>query len=177
MYSKPQPETNEVESTNYRDKIVQFLRFHLQPNTDLILPINQILEVLTVSTGKIVPIPQMPSWVIGVYNWRGEILWMIDLGRLFGLASWQEQTLGSSSFKAIVLSPNSTSKVRSEVVGLVVNRVEDLELCNINDIQSPPSSAVTSELAPFMGGYWLNPRGQMLITLDGEAIMAAMPKT
>ena len=174
MYSNSQQ--NQAEKTNQSGKKTQFLRFHLEPETDLVLPIHQILEVLTIATDKIVPIPQMPPWVMGVYNWRGEILWMVDLGHLFGLATWQEQQLGSSVFKAIVLSPNSVNKVRSEVLGLVVNSVEELEIFSTNDILSPPSSAVTTELAPFIGGYWLNSQGKMLMTLDGEAIMAAMPK-
>ena len=69
----------------------QFLRFFLHPDTNLMLPIKQITEVLKIQFGQIVPIPQMPAWVMGVYNWRGNILWMIDLGHLVGLNSWYQQ--------------------------------------------------------------------------------------
>ncbi len=63
----------------------QFLRFHLVPDTTLMLSITQLTEVLTIPVGQIIPIPHMPAWVMGVYNWRGEILWMVDLGQLVGL--------------------------------------------------------------------------------------------
>lgn len=175
MYSPSQRSPIKTETASQGTKLHQYLRFHLEPKTDLILPVTQIIEVLTVPTGKIVPIPHMPTQVMGVYNWRGEILWMVDLGRLFGLTSWQEQTI-ASGLKAIVLSPNAASKIKGEMLGLVVNRVEDIELCNKDEIQSPPSSALSPEMAPFVAGYWLNSRDEMLVTLDGEAIMAAMPK-
>jgi positive phototaxis protein PixI len=62
------------------------------------------------------------------------------------------------------------------MLGLAVTRVEDIEWCNPDLIQSPPSSTVTPELVPFLRGYWLKSNGEMLLLLDGQAIMAAMPK-
>ncbi|MGK7872475.1 MAG: chemotaxis protein CheW [Xenococcaceae cyanobacterium] len=159
----------------------QFLRFHLVPDTTVMLPISQLAEVLTIPIGQIIPIPHMPAWVMGVYNWRGEILWIVDLGHLVGLTPWHQQTLSSSTYKAVVLHSSASSampiKDRSKMLGLVVNRVEDIEWCNPNGIQSPPSSTVTPELAPFLRGYWLKPNGEMIVTLDGEAIVAGMPKS
>lgn len=159
----------------------QFLRFHLLPNTTALLPIQQLTEVLTISQSQIVPIFQMPPWVMGAYNWRGEILWMVDLGHLVGLTPWHQQPMSSSSHTAIVLQGRSNhakgSNVKSQMLGLIVNRVEDIEWCDPDSIQSPPSSTVTAELVPFLRGYWLKPDGEMLLLLDGQAIIAGMPKS
>ncbi|MBR8826510.1 MAG: chemotaxis protein CheW [Gomphosphaeria aponina SAG 52.96 = DSM 107014] len=159
----------------------QFLRFHLVPDTNVMLPIFQLSEVLSIPYGQIVPIPAMPAWVMGVYNWRGEILWMVDLGHLVGLIPWYQQTVSSSNHRAVVLNANlgrsaRSSHGRNEMLGLVVNRIEDIEWCNPDEFYSPPASAVSSELATFLRGYWLKQNGEMLVALDGEAIMAAMPK-
>lgn len=158
----------------------QFLRFHLFPNTTALLPIPQLTEVLTIPSNQIVPIFQMPPWVMGVYNWRGEILWIIDLGHLVGLTPWYQQTSHTSSHAAVVLQAHShqTKQTNSQnpMIGLVVNRVEDIEWCNPDLIQSPSSSTVTPELVPFLRGYWFNSHQEMLMVLDGKAIMAAMPK-
>lgn len=163
-----------------KDEAQQFLRFHLVPDTSVMLPLAQLTEVLTIPLGQIIPIPHLPSWIMGVYNWRGEILWMVDLGQLLGLTAWHQQTMTSSFYRAIVLHSTRhntlQTKVRGEVLGLVVSQVEDLEWCNPHEIQSPPGSAVTPSLAPFLRGYWLKPGGNMIVTLDGEAIMAALPK-
>jgi positive phototaxis protein PixI len=158
----------------------QFLRFHLMPDTTALLPIQQIGEVLTIPSGQIVPIFHMPPWVMGVYNWRGEILWMVDLGHLAGLSPWHQQSTSTSAYTAVVLQARSnqatSTNVKSQMLGLVVNRVEDIEWCPPDLIQSPPSSTVTPELVPFLRGYWLKSNSEMLAVLDGKAIIAAMPK-
>lgn len=158
----------------------QFLRFHLAPDLTALLPIQQLTEVLTVPIGRIVPIFNMPAWVMGVYNWRGEILWMVDLNHLVGLTPWYQQTSSVAVHKAVVLHVRSqqvaSTRVKSQMLGVVVSRVEDIESCNPDWIQPPPSSGVPPELVRFLRGYWLKSNGEMLVVLDGEAIMAAMPK-
>lgn len=158
----------------------QFLRFYLIPDTTALLPIQQLTEVLTIPKGQIVPISHMPPWVMGVYNWRGEILWMIDMGHLVGLTPWHQQESTASAYTAIVLQAHSNqtkaTTIKSLMLGLVVSHVEDIEWCNTALIQSPPSSTITPELVPFLRGYWLNSNGDMLAVMDGSAIMAAMPK-
>ena len=161
----------------------QFLRVHLVPDTTALLPVYQMTEVLTMGISEIVPIPHMPAWVIGVYNWRGEILWMVDLGHLLGLTPLY-QAISRSTYTAVVVNsaqqvslqqPSSQTTGR-KMLGLVVNRVEDMELCNPNWIQSPPQSAVGSELVPFLSGYWLKSNGEILVVLDGHSIIAGMPQ-
>ena len=157
----------------------QFLRFHLEPDTKIMLPIEQVTEVLKIDVGQIVPIPQMPSWVMGVYNWRGEILWIVDLGHLIGLNSWYQQEINVTEHTAVVLSykgQSGKSKKSQTSLGLIMTSVEDIELCNPNLIQSPPASAITSALAPFLRGYWIKPDSQIILVLDGDAIISAMPQ-
>ncbi len=155
----------------------QFLRFSLDSSTRIMLPIRQITEVLKIQFSQIVPIPQMPDWVMGVYNWRGDILWMVDLAHLIGLSPWYQQNTNRSSHTAIVLSPDKDRANRGTKIdlGLVVSRVEDIELCDTSAIQSPPESSIHPQLAPFLQGYWLGSHEDMILVLDGKAIVAAMP--
>ena len=162
------------------DATEQLLRLHLLPNTTALLPVGQLTEVLKIPIGQIIPMPHMPDWVMGIYNWRGEILWMIDLGSLAGLMPWYRRAMSASTYAAIVLDANSnkgqTNDTGNRILGLVVNRVEDIEWCNPNLIQSPPSSEVNNGLIQFSRGCWLTAEGEMRTVLDGEAIFAAMPK-
>lgn len=157
------------------DASEQFLRFYLVPETTAILPILQLTEVLTIPIGEVVPIAHMPSWVMGVYNWRGEILWIVDLGHLVGLTPWHQQALNTSVYRTIVLrtgeGESSSGQVKSNMLGLVVNRVEDIELCSPDLIQSPPPASVNPPLLPFLRGYYVKPDGEILVVLEGEAIM------
>jgi positive phototaxis protein PixI len=161
-----------------RGREEQFLRFYLEPDTTVMLPVSQLTEVLTIPLGQIIPIPHMPPWVMGVYNWRGEILWMVDLGQLFGLTSWAQLSIKSSTYKAFVLKASGNSpEAKKQALGLIISRVEDIEWCDPNAIQSPPAAAVEPGLAPFIRGFWVKPDGDIIVTLDGEAIMAAMPQS
>ncbi|MBE9044218.1 purine-binding chemotaxis protein CheW [Pleurocapsales cyanobacterium LEGE 10410] len=156
----------------------QFLKFYLHPDTKAMLPIKQITEVLKISFGQIVPLPHLPAWVMGVYNWRGNILWMVDLGHLIGLDSWYQHQVNRSYHTAIVLSPHKEAQSNTTVdlhLGLVVSRVEDIEICNITEIQAAPNFSITDRLADFSQGYWLEPEGEMVLVFDGQAIAAAMP--
>jgi positive phototaxis protein PixI len=177
--SAPRTDASNRVSTSSRES-EQFLRFHLVPDTTALLPIQQVTEVLTIPRGQIVPIFQMPAWVMGVYNWRGEILWIVDLGHLVGLTPWYEQAISASAYKAVVLQARSNqaaaTNVKSQMLGLVVNRIEDIESCNPDWIQSAPSSTISPELAQFLRGYWLTSNGEMLAVLETQAILAAMPK-
>jgi len=163
----------------------QFLRFHLVPDTTALLPVSQMTEVLTIPIAQVVPIPHTPAWVMGVYNWRREILWMVDLGHLVGLAPLYQQAISRSTYTAIVIheAQQASSRQRAgsqmtggKMLGLVVNRVEDMEWCNPDSIQSPPVSTVTPELVPFLRGYWLKSNGEILVVLDGRSIIAGMPQ-
>jgi len=162
----------------------QFLRFHLVPETTAMLPVHQMTEVIAMTIGEIVPIPHMSAWVMGVYNWRGEILWMVDLGHLLGHTPLYQHATSCPTYTAIVIHEAqqmpgkqlSGNQVTSrKMLGLVVNRVEDMEWCNPDLIQSPPSSAVTPELVPFLRGYWLKSNSEIIVVLDGKAIITAMP--
>ena len=163
----------------------QFLRFHLFPDTTALLSVLQMTEVLTIPITQIVPIPHMPAWVMGVYNWRGEILWIVDMGQLLGLTPLYQQAISRAMYTTIVIhgakEANSRQRTGSQIIGgktlgLVVSQVEDIEWCHPDVIQSPPQSTVTPELVPFLRGYWLKNNGEMLVVLDGEAIIAGMPK-
>lgn len=172
---------SDLEAMPHQNQQQQFLKFDLEPDTKIMLPIEQITEVLKIELGQIIPIPEMPAWVMGVHNWRGEILWMLDLGSLIGLNAWYEQENTTLNCTAIVLSTKTTEQIKEQQsektsLGLIVTRVEDIEWCNPDLIQSPPGAAITAEIAPFLRGYWLKEDGEMVLALDGNAILAAMLK-
>lgn len=156
-----------------------FLRFYLEPDTKVLLPLPQLAEVFNIPIGQIVPIAHMPVWIRGVYNWRGEILWVADLGQLVGLTPSYQQRRNTLTYTTVVLQSlphNATStNVKNQLLGVIVNRLEDIEWCDLEQIQSPLST-VHEGLLPFLRGYWWKSDDDMLAVLDGEAIMAAMPK-
>lgn len=162
------------------EKKEQFIRFHLEPETTALLPILQLGEVLNIPIDQIVPIFQMPAWVMGVYNWRGEILWVVDLGQLVGLTPCYQQSFSTSTYTTILLNAASdkspSSSENNQVLGIIVNRIEEIEWCNLDQIQSPPSTIAVDGMLTFLRGYWMKSDDEMLAVIDSDAILAAMPK-
>lgn len=158
----------------------QFLRIHLVPDTTALLPAHDVTEVLNIAADRVVPIPHMPAWTMGIYNWRGEILWLVDLGHLCGLTPWHQQPETRSTYTAVILQTRATQSMptqqKSQVLGLVVDRVEDTQQCNPSLIQAPPSSGLSPDLLQFLRGFLWKSDDKMLAVMDSGAIFAAMPK-
>jgi len=152
------------------------IRFHLVPETTALLTISQLSEVLKIDLRQLVPLPKLPSWVMGLYNWRGEILWMVDLGGLVGLTPLPEQLLTTTRLPLLVLRTEDEAENRKNL-GLIVENVEGITRIDPNSIQSPPETTFTPELSRVLRGYSLTADGEMLMVLSAEAIFAQMPNS
>jgi positive phototaxis protein PixI len=158
----------------------QFLRFAIAPSTKGLMSISQMSEVLTIDCGQILRMPHMKPWVMGAYNWRGAIIWMLDLGRLLGLPPLHQPENARSSYKAIVVylplqSDRCDLSADRRALGLVVSQIEDIEWFDPASIQALPPSSGTESL-PFLRGYYLSTDGEALAVFDGELIWVTMPK-
>ncbi|MEM7793285.1 MAG: CheW domain-containing protein [Cyanobacteria bacterium P01_C01_bin.118] len=151
----------------------QFLKFNLSPDMTGLLPVDQLAAVLKIESSKVTAIPHLPSWVMGVYNWRGEVLWILDIGLLLGGASWHQQPQLSSQRDILLLEKKSVTTIERCFLGLWVRQVEGIELLSLDDIQSPTD--VSETIVPFLRGYWIDTTGNMLTLLDGPAIFDRMP--
>lgn len=134
----------------------KFLRFGLQAENTALIKVADTVAIFQVSPAEILPVPQMPSCVLGIYNWRSEMLWTIDLAHLLGLPL----LFPSSNAMVVVI------EVDSQYLGLVVAEVIDIEWYDPGEILTPSAKLFTTELLPFMQGYI----GDGSIVLDPVAI-------
>lgn len=164
-----------------RSADIQVLSFGLTPETTALLPIHNLVEILKIPCGQLAPIAHMPTWVMGVCNWRGEILWMLDLANLLGLSSGAEDRLQLSYHTTLVLEVVDSSLAQGDRqtlrLGLIVPRLGSIQSLNPERIQSPPATAVTAAMAPFLQGYWITETGDILNLLDVRALFSRLPKT
>ncbi|MFM7887727.1 MAG: CheW domain-containing protein, partial [Pseudanabaena sp.] len=68
----------------YQQSLEQFLTFSLVPDQQALLPTKQLLEIVKVDLSQITAIAGISTNVMGVYNWRGDVIWMVDLASLLG---------------------------------------------------------------------------------------------
>lgn len=139
----------------------RFLGFSLSGQNKALLPLKDIAEVRPLEIAEILPIPEVSRCMLGVCNWRGEILWLVDLNVLVGdNPLWQQAPLLEQPVAIVVQSAQQS-------VGLVVPQVEDVELVDPASIH-PQTDLCSTALAPLVTGYLPDHRG---IVLDAVAIV------
>ncbi|NEO26371.1 MAG: purine-binding chemotaxis protein CheW [Kamptonema sp. SIO4C4] len=139
----------------------KYLCFQMGLENTAMLPVESIQEILRLQASQILSVPDMPETVLGIYNWRGEMLWLIDLNHLLGIEGLATAPL--ELLTAIVL------EIDHQRLGIVVQQVEEIESHNPKQLQSP-SGLFSPQLEPFIEGYLREARS---IVLNPQAILTA----
>ena len=84
--------------------------------------INKLMEITKV--------PQAPEYVMGILNLRGRIVTIIDLGLKLELGSIEQ----TSENRNIIVSS------KDEWIGLLVERISDVVLADVEKIERPPAN-------------------------------------
>lgn len=143
----------------------QFLKFLLPPNVDVMLATDRITEILKLGLNQIVPIPDVVSEVIGVANWRGEVLWLIDLGNLLGVEPLHRQNLQQSDYRVLVVHHPAGC------IGLMIDQVSQTLWCNPAEIQRLSETQRTNRRSRCLQGYWSTSEGETIWVLDCDAVV------
>ncbi|MFB2773367.1 chemotaxis protein CheW [Pelatocladus sp. BLCC-F211] len=128
------------------DTRVRLLRFPLGIQNSVLLPLEQIAKIIQINLAEILPIPDMPDCIIGICNWRGEMLWLLDFNNFVGYPSlWQLQPI-STAIAVIVVQINHQS------LGIAVQQVNDIELHDLEQLQVVPFGLFPPDLIPLIQG-------------------------
>ena len=134
----------------------RLLRFPLGQQDSALLPLEQIGEVLRVNATEILPVPEMPPCVLGICNWRGDMLWLVDLNHLIGYLPLKQQGHLSANLVVLVVQINNQS------VGLVVSEVNDIEYHNLQHLQAAIPGLFPPKVLPFILGSLPEDQGIVL---------------
>lgn len=63
-----------------------YLRFQLIPSLYAAIPLAKIVETLRISATSITPIPNMPTYTLGLMGNRSQVFWALDLAQRLGLS-------------------------------------------------------------------------------------------
>lgn len=144
-----------LEPLPLESNLSKLLRFPLGLQESALLPLEQIAEIIQVNLAGILPVPEMPSCVLGIGNWRAEMLWLLDLNHLVG---YPPLTAGRTPV-AIVVTVNEYA------VGLVVPQVDDIELHDLQQLQRAAPGLFPPKLLPFVLGAL--PNGSTVLDVTG----------
>ena len=160
----------------------QFLRFSIQPGSMALIEIDRVMELVNIPISRVVPMPHLPPAVRGVYNWRGDILWIVDLAVLLG--GGKEVSRKYRSLQPIVILSSTTAMPErsslgsttldhqaDSAIGVIVEEIIEIEWCDLELISPNLPTSIDPELAKWMRGIWESPTGENFLVLDATAIL------
>jgi len=73
------------------DKVKDYLGFQVKNSVRLVVPADWVVEAIALNCHEICPIPGVTDGILGVIDYQGQLVWVIDLGEylthVLGLAS------------------------------------------------------------------------------------------
>ncbi len=123
-----------------------------------------VTEVIAISPQDILPVPQMFYCVLGIYGWRSEMLWIVDLENLLGYPP----PLGENNITQELLV--MVIQVQGQSIGLVVSGIDTLIEHNLSKFKSSSSEIFSEDILPFLHGYFTSLENDIIMLIDGEEI-------
>ncbi len=154
--SQKTPSKEEVEQEEQVENM-SFITFSLETETYAV-PIQRVEEIIGVQEMSL--LPNVPDFIKGVINLRGEIVPIMDLRSKFAI---QEREWDAVTVFLIVRSSD-------KVVGLVVDQVSDVLVIDPALIQKTPSFSAGIS-TDFIKGVYKDQTGQMVIIVDLESLI------
>ncbi|WP_042341860.1 chemotaxis protein CheW [Calothrix sp. PCC 7507] len=145
----------------------KFLSFNLGVKDTSVISLQHITEVLKISLTEVCSVPQMPNCVLGIYNWRGEMLWLVDLEEMLGYPPLLQDLDSVSKMMAIILESDG------KYLGLLVRQLMDIEWLDTNQMKAQSTELFYPAMSPFLQGYFINSTEEIVFNLDAPAIIQA----
>ena len=138
----------------------------LQKRTDYGVSIEQIQEIATLE--DVTRVPGAPDHVLGVMNLRGKIITIVDTGRLLGISQNTGEEATSTDKHTHNEGQIIVAKIRSSIIGLLVDEVNQVVEISRKDIETVPP--VLKESSPYIMGI-TKMNGNLCVLLDVRILL------
>jgi purine-binding chemotaxis protein CheW len=123
------------------------------------VPISNVIEI-----GRplnVTPVPNVPNWVVGVANLRGDIISVVDLPAFLGM----ERTGYGHASRMLVAQAYQGQLT----TGLIVDRVSGIWYLPVDQIGAP-AAPIEDRVTPYLHGVYEHD-GQLLVVLDLDRLL------
>jgi purine-binding chemotaxis protein CheW len=139
-----------------------YLRFFVESGEEFAIAAMGIREVLSIAPDQITPVPNVSPLLMGVLNFRGQVIWISDIGQFLG--GMRLLNTERTEIPIIVIESQDV------MVGLASERVKGMEWLNL-DTLTPSSGPTTDSMTPFLKGEWQGISENPLRLLDSASIL------
>lgn len=140
------------------------LRFDVPSGNEFALAASGVREVMSVYFDRITPIPNASPFLLGTYNWRGQVIWVADLGQFLG----DRVLVNTNQNEVSVLIVED----RELIMGFAVHTVANTEWLDVNNMVATDRN-VPEAMRSFVKGVYAtsNTERPELRLLDRVAIL------
>ena len=146
----------------------RFLKFPLNSQINSLLSLSDLRGTIEVCLTEILPVPHIAESWLGIVNWRGEALWILDLACFLGGVHWCRQAKVEDQAMAILI------QLKAQTVGLLVRQIHTIESYERTKLLPIPEPMLSQQQHKFFEGYFLDPDGQALMLLDLSSLLTAL---
>jgi purine-binding chemotaxis protein CheW len=136
----------------------QHIAFSLA-GTEYAVPLGSVIEV--VRPQRTTPLPNVPEWMTGVTNLRGDVISVVDLRTFLGM---EPAALGNASRMLVARSGTADT-----TTGLLVDRVRRIVKLPEREITAP-TAPLEDRVAPYLRGV-TESTGRLLVVLDLDRLL------
>jgi purine-binding chemotaxis protein CheW len=142
---------------DYPRKAGQYVRF-LLGSTAFALPLQNTLEIDP--SPDVVPLPNLPPWILGICNLRGDIVSVVDIKQILHLMPEENETAGK-----LILIRNKGVRT-----AIIVDNIGGMFSIHDHDKKKPPENTAFTH---FVKETLISGR-QTIHFLDPDVLMAAI---
>jgi positive phototaxis protein PixI len=131
-----------------------------------------LAEILKLTVEDMIPIPNRSAAVMGVCNWRGEVLWLVDLGCVLQMSPIVHRHHPFAQYNVIIV------KHPAGVMGLVVEQVDQMLRLDASEIQRSKhlqqmqdSIQLQSLDIACVQGYWQSPQQDHFLEINLDTLI------
>lgn len=134
----------------------RYIRFSLSED-EYAIPLLKVREVIAMP--EVTPVPQTPSYFLGIINLRGQVITVIDLRVKLGLKAARGEEMA-----VIIADLGSTG------VGIVVDSINSVLTPKVDEIAEKPNLAA-NKAADYITGVYRKEKGLVLF-LDINSLLS-----
>jgi purine-binding chemotaxis protein CheW len=139
-----------------------YLRFGLSGEEQFAFAATTVVEVVEILPEQITPMPNISSLLLGTFNLRGEIIWILDLRQLYGQTS--TDFIGPCS--VIVVQEGEG------VLGLAVHAIQGMAWINAEQIEEMGNESLEEGLAQHIQGKFHTEDRPVILLAPGSIVTA-----
>jgi purine-binding chemotaxis protein CheW len=142
-----------------------YLRFFVESGEEFALPAMDIREVLSLAIDQVTPIPNISPVLMGVINFRGQVVWVADAGQFF---LENAKSINTDRLELSVL----VVECQELMVGFAIEQVKGMEWMGLEDLFT--SVNTPDSLVALLKGECPSENGKSVYILDSTAIVRSM---